>query len=443
MGSYSILSIGKFDFQWKYYLPPTLSFIFDKTEYFVEKEEDEEENYIIGAGYKTTVEQALERMQKVGYTDEFFINIYMDFFQDLNDEYLKHLEYIHENGDSGEQALDIELHLSKFPETTPQQDIDFFCELLIKSAKKGKKAGNIRILLPNDKYLSIPCLVLEKYSGRHYFDLEDIDSYLFGCGDRIPPGLYRVASLFEESRIYEYPDILLLFKIFIILKITKVEDLVILEYHELLDESNPLLDLKSFHDDMIEQLIHKVSLYNKTFRILLEKDSLLRKEYNMRKLSEFWKLVLNESDKVKKGLNLESFTTLLLDMIDGLEIVDRRLNNGDEEIDIVASNHLTSAFWISFSSPCILIECKNWSSNVGVKEIRDFEAKLRNHNNLCRIGLFISVNGFSAECQDFLKRMGRDKQILTLISGRDIDQLFNSNSDILTWLERHIIKSIA
>jgi hypothetical protein len=301
---------------------------------------------------------------------------------------------------------------------------------------------NPRIVLSNLEILSVQPFGFKKIEEKIYFDNNVLEEYLYENGDKIPPGLFRVITLFNDIRFYEYTDIILLFSIFLTLKCTPNEGEVKLEYSELMNEDDPTIDINNFHEDMTRRLVHKVTTYNKVFRVLLEKDSWLQEHYNKQRLSDLWYQLNVEKDKIKKGLELELFMQVLLEIIDGVKIIDRRINNGDEEIDIVTTNHIADTFWISLQSPLLLFECKNWISNIGVKELRDFEGKLRNHNNLCRIGFFISVNGFSSECIEQLKRMGRQEHILVLIKGSDIEELITNELNIKPWLEKLISKSL-
>ena len=82
------------------------------------------------------------------------------------------------------------------------------------------------------------------------------------------------------------------------------------------------------------------------------------------------------------------------------------------------------------------VECKNWSRQVGAKEVRDFEGKLRNHARLVRVGFFISMNGFTKEALTELKRAGRDAFHLVILERRDIDEYVSSSIAFFPWLER-------
>jgi len=139
---------------------------------------------------------------------------------------------------------------------------------------------------------------------------------------------------------------------------------------------------------------------------------------------------------------LEEAITRLFASEDCFKIASTRLNNEDEELDITIQNNSHAPFLMSLGSPVILLECKNWSKPVGSSEIRDFESKLRNHSNLCRLGLFIALNGFSDSSGSFLKRMGRGEQILVQICGDGIREYLLKADKLEDWLQDMVGKSL-
>lgn len=81
-----------------------------------------------------------------------------------------------------------------------------------------------------------------------------------------------------------------------------------------------------------------------------------------------------ETNKEKKD-SLEKLAEILINMIEGLEVIDTDVNTKTEEIDLLVKNESKDPFWQRLPSP-LLIECKNWSNPVGAKEIRDFDGKM-------------------------------------------------------------------
>lgn len=437
MGSYSVLTIAKVEMQWKYYIPPTLAFLFDNTDGYTLF--DKEEDYFAEGGFRTTVKKVLSRMESIGYNDKFFSEIYNDFFDDLNQNYEVSIEVHNEDA----REIDQQICLDRFPCTTPTEDLILFTKFLSEVIYGDDSINTISIELPGERVFEIPKARLRQNANIYFFGPDAFEDYLYEHSINIPPGIFRIALFFENEKFYEYSDVVLLFSMYLILKASFEEQEVKLNYIELMDdESAPKDDIAVFHEHMTKRLVHKITTYNKVFRVLIEKDSWLNEYYSWIKLEEMWSEVQGETDKYKKGVLLEEFTIALLGMSDDFRVEDKRLNNGDEEIDVLVTNHVNDAFWLALQSPFIFVECKNWVNKVRSKDVRDFQGKLDNHNNLCRMGILISVNGFTTECDEYLKRLGRSNKVLLLITGKDIEKLLSTRESIKLWIESIIPKAL-
>jgi hypothetical protein len=197
-----------------------------------------------------------------------------------------------------------------------------------------------------------------------------------------------------------------------------------------------------FHTDSANRLIEKINLYNKFFTAILNEEKTLQDIYYKQKLSLLIDGLgkLKKTDAYLKGKNLEDLIEIIFSSIKGLEVIDKRMSNGDEEIDLTIKNNIDKTFWSSLSSPCFFVECKNWSTKVNSKEIRDFETKMRNHTRLVKVGFFISYNGFTKEAITELKRASRDEYHIVTVDGKDIEELVSSKIETLTWLEKLVTK---
>lgn len=142
----------------------------------------------------------------------------------------------------------------------------------------------------------------------------------------------------------------------------------------------------------------------------------------------------------QKGKSLEDLVEVLFTSGEGLVLADKRVSTDDEEIDLVCINNVNRPFWLALTSPLLFVECKNWTKNVGTKEIRDFEIKLQNHGAMTKIGFFVSLNGFTSEVASELKRMGRSAYHVVLIERQDIVEYLASDVGILNWLETKMCK---
>jgi restriction endonuclease Mrr len=123
-----------------------------------------------------------------------------------------------------------------------------------------------------------------------------------------------------------------------------------------------------------------------------------------------------------------------------LELVDKRVSTGDEEIDLVIKNNIDRPFWMAFNSPLFFVECKNWHKSVGSKEMRDFETKMRNHSKLAKLGFFVSYNGFTTEALEELKRAGREDYHIVLIKKANLLEYLQLGKPFFEWLENLVIQ---
>jgi hypothetical protein len=135
-----------------------------------------------------------------------------------------------------------------------------------------------------------------------------------------------------------------------------------------------------------------------------------------------------ESNHTIKGKLLEQITSDLLSLVRGLEIRERNVNSGIEEIDIEVQNENAIGIWTEFER-MIFVECKNWSDKVGSNEIRNFEGKLRNF--WLHAGIFVAAKGFTGRNRED-GAVGQNKLrfrqewfIIILLDGNDLDDILN------------------
>lgn len=171
----------------------------------------------------------------------------------------------------------------------------------------------------------------------------------------------------------------------------------------------------------------------KAVKIDLEKFS--KMQLNKGQFIEIWSKCIAENDKHKKGKLLEEFTVSLFSTIKGFIHVYSNVNTVNEEFDVIFRNDIDMPFLHALLSPHIIFECKNWSNKVDVKEVEAFTAKLMNHYNLAKVGIFLAVNGFEAGCTFHQIRLSNTDKILVLVTGEEIKKFLDSTKDTLEWLE--------
>ena len=117
-----------------------------------------------------------------------------------------------------------------------------------------------------------------------------------------------------------------------------------------------------------------------------------------------------------------------------LQVIEKNLRTAEEEIDLVLRNALRDPFWSSLTSPVILVECKNWSRPAGVSALRVLESKMRDRGALSRIGIFVSMSGFTNPFLVRLKSVQADVGVIFAIDGDDLSTIVHSKTRITHWL---------
>ena len=123
-----------------------------------------------------------------------------------------------------------------------------------------------------------------------------------------------------------------------------------------------------------------------------------------------------------------------------LTVVEKNYRTAAEEIDILVSNGLSDPFWISLCSPLILIECKNWQDKVGVPELRVFESKITDRGALCRVGIFVSMSGFTKPFIQRLRLFQNTGGIIFAVEGVDLMEVVASKVTLTNWLRSEGIR---
>ncbi len=442
MGHYSILKVGKEELAWKYDIPSYLSFLFDRNDFFknLAKGESEGEDFFEELGFQTTCKKALEKLDQLGFDWPMISEVYSYFYPQL----IGSIDYDIQEEIRDRFKIDeyskleskSKAYYRKFPTLTREQElkdfVNFYLPLL--DATNGKKKSIVRSV-DGRSYKLAP----DKDIYGANIPFQDLGGFLYGKCLDLPPWILVIGHLFDYEIMQEFSEVISVVQIKILLEANSPNTIVKLDLADIIETEQETADL---HTESANRLIEKINLYNKFFTSILKEEETLRYIYLKQKIG----LLIDNLSKLKKtdtylkGRNLEDLIEIIFSSIKGLEIIDKRMSNGDEEIDLTIKNNIDKTFWSSLSSPCFFIECKNWSTKINSKEIRDFETKMRNHTRLVKVGFFISYNGFTKEAITELKRASRDEHHIVIIDGNDIKRLVSSKTDILTWLETLVTK---
>lgn len=147
------------------------------------------------------------------------------------------------------------------------------------------------------------------------------------------------------------------------------------------------------------------------------------------------------STNQSKGRSLEKLAALLLNNIPSLICKYKNLNTRSSEIDLVVEyigSKREIPLFEELGRYC-LIECKNWSSPVGVAPVRDFLGKLRKSKT--QLGIMFAKNGVTGEgtgldaLREIQSAYDRDGTFLLVFSLAEVKQL-EDGTDLVVLLDQ-------
>lgn len=163
----------------------------------------------------------------------------------------------------------------------------------------------------------------------------------------------------------------------------------------------------------------------------------LSTERREQELASTWANAQTEQNSQRKGDLLELTMYLLFRTIPGFGHAQVNRQNHLEEIDVIVQNNSTDPFWQREGS-YLLIECKNWSSPVGVPELKLFRQKLEDRYGRTTLGLMIAMNGYSGTTQieEWTRRGGQS--LIVLLTREDLDALVATRDRSAKLKELHL-----
>lgn len=456
MENYTQLHIGKIYWSWKNDIPAFLTFLFDSDDFFAvwhEREAGEEEaddDYPDAIGFQTTGERAIAALERNGFSLDLCADVYGFFDRDLQRGYNQAIRQHLINADVPEEYVEgrVEEHLVAFPRLSKRQEVGEFIEFL-------------KIWLSSD-FNSPPfdkAVVLKIDEGREYripageymlarrgsegdtqfIDFERLQMYVLDKSLDFPPWVLKLCELFDWDYVSGYPEVISL--VFLRLSLAAVDprSTISLDLADIFDTTGKRSEqeqaIRNLHSELVVSLVEKVSLYGRVFKPLFESKERIRTSVVKAECRELLRQCGEAKIAAVKGRSLEALVEVLFTANHAFEVVNKRVSTGDEEIDIVVKNNIDRPFWNALQSPLFFVECKNWQKPVGAREIRDFEVKLRNHGALARVGFMVAIGGVTSEAVHELKRAGRDRAHLVIITGEDIEDFIRGGEEVIAWQE--------
>lgn len=131
-----------------------------------------------------------------------------------------------------------------------------------------------------------------------------------------------------------------------------------------------------------------------------------------------------------KGLRLEKLIATAIKASNGLNLLYRRWRGHHEELDIIVANNIEGTIGAEIGASHIFFECKNQDAPSGPHELAWFEKKLR-RRAVGKIGVFVSVAGFTKGFFQDLEINRGDEVIIVPLDLSDLQRLFSKPSDTL------------
>lgn len=479
MGYYSEYEIGDFNLRFKYDVPYFTFFIFDAEDFLLKEKIDsadppkESFNELDSEfiGYETSVKIARDRMDKYGFNLHFFDEIFDELKDYIESDYLDHIfewdfecnpNILHKSEEEiikdciehkKSENIELKENLKKISSldysnifaVSRSKTTTFvnFMKAFIDKEKKEKLKNELKLSGASEKLIREYFNFINEDYDLKRIDAEDLWYNTHKLLLYLPPAIPKVSYLILLLQD-DYPDIYGLLLIRILLEIVPKNSKISLNLDDVVNSisDTPIEYAKNIHRYIGEESVVKMSLYNKAFGLIYEGDNSLKTIYIKEKLRNDMAEISKIKDSNEKGEFLEKMIRNLFSTNNKLKLSSQRLNLKDEEIDMVYQNNINRPFWMSLQSPHIFIECKNWSRKCGTAQLRIFESKLRDHQNLSRVGLFISFNGFSSACTKYLTRLGRDNYIICLIDKNKIQEYINGPISLDDWLDKIVSSSI-
>jgi DNA-binding response OmpR family regulator len=168
----------------------------------------------------------------------------------------------------------------------------------------------------------------------------------------------------------------------------------------------------------------------------------LSTEKREQELAHAWTAAQMEHDPHCKGERLEMVMLLVFRSIPGFEHAQVRKQNDLEEIDVVVQNSSADPFWQREGS-YVLVECKNWSSCVGVPELKLFRQKIEDRFGRSALGFMIAMGGYAetTKIEEWTRRAGNS--LVVLLTREDLDALVVSRDRSTKLKEFHARAVIA
>lgn len=124
----------------------------------------------------------------------------------------------------------------------------------------------------------------------------------------------------------------------------------------------------------------------------------------------------------EKGYRLERLLAFLFSQVPGFSVVQTHYNTATEEIDIVLDNRRIGGVFGRYSKPLVLAESKNQTERANKNDYVQFASKIRNRRHAVNVGFFISLSGYTRDCQLEALRDSREDFVVARLDKKDVER---------------------
>lgn len=137
----------------------------------------------------------------------------------------------------------------------------------------------------------------------------------------------------------------------------------------------------------------------------------------------------------ERGVRFEDFAEGFFSQV--FRIVSRNLRTENGELDLIIENVRSDPFWMEFGGD-VLVECKNWNSNIPVKEVGHFLSKVS--QGRVKLAFFLSVSGFTEHARRTLRNQAASgaAALVVPLTGESIRCALISGVDLEEFLKNEI-----
>jgi hypothetical protein len=402
------LIIGGVKFRFEYEVPPYVVLLFDPSSYFEEYEANERNRNDLPQviGYRAVVAEALAHIDALGLGRDQLAVIYQTYKADLLAEYLELLQYelLSPRNPMSEDEVrrTIANRIGDFAASDPRTDVDEFGNYLRDVIDSGD--GNL---------LSHPADVADQIRA----SLVDF-----------PPAVVTVSGLFETESAYQYDELVFLLYLRTLMAQLDAGTELRLEVQEVVDR-DPAQG-KQIYKSAIDQLAVKLELSTKLLGRVVNEGTAVHNRASKNALTAALHAFRVASTTDEKAKAFEAVAQTLFSLDPKFKVKRVVALPHEEEVDLVVVNDRS----------LIIVECKNWSRDVGSTDIREFAGKLRNNRGLSSVGIFIAGREYSSEATEAIWSLVRDECTVVLLTLGDVETFVAADWDFASWLGDHIVR---